>query len=384
MAKRMILMLVLTLAVLGGVFGWWIYKGMKMGKAMAAQKPAPTAVSAAVAKADTWEPTLHAVGSLAAVQGVTLSAEVAGKVVRINFESGQKVKKGDALVELSVSTEKAQLAAAEAAMALAESNFKRTNGLFEKKTLSQSELDAADAQLKQAQAQAAGLKAMIAKKTIRAPFDGDLGIRLINLGEVLKEGQAVVDLQALDPIYVNFTLPQQDVKSIKSQQPINLTVDAYPGETFKGKVNALDSRLDPTTRSLQVQATLENKDGRLRPGMFGSVDVLLPAQKRDVVVVPQTAIIYNPYGNAVYIIEPAKDKEGHEVKDEKGQPALSVRQQFVKLGDTRGDVVAIEDGVKPGERVVTAGQLKLRNGVEVTINNSIAPATNTAPTPPNT
>lgn len=380
----MILMLVLTLAVLGGVFGWWIYKGMKMGKAMAAQKPAPTAVSAAVAKADTWEPTLHAVGSLAAVQGVTLSAEVAGKVVRINFESGQKVKKGDALVELSVSTEKAQLAAAEAAMALAESNFKRTNGLFEKKTLSQSELDAADAQLKQAQAQAAGLKAMIAKKTIRAPFDGDLGIRLINLGEVLKEGQAVVDLQALDPIYVNFTLPQQDVKSIKSQQPINLTVDAYPGETFKGKVNALDSRLDPTTRSLQVQATLENKDGRLRPGMFGSVDVLLPAQKRDVVVVPQTAIIYNPYGNAVYIIEPAKDKEGHEVKDEKGQPALSVRQQFVKLGDTRGDVVAIEDGVKPGERVVTAGQLKLRNGVEVTINNSIAPATNTAPTPPNT
>jgi membrane fusion protein (multidrug efflux system) len=286
------------------------------------------------------------------------------------------------LVRLNTATEEAQLRSAEAGTELAKQNLERAKVLRSSNVNAQSDLDATQAQSDQAVAGAENLRAAIAKKKILAPFSGRLGIRQVNLGQFLAVGTPIVSLQSLDPIYVNFTLPQQDVRSIRAGQAIELTVDAYPGVVFKGEVNAFDSHVDEATRTIRVQATLANTDGRLQPGMFGSVAAILP-EKQNVITVPQGALTYNPYGDVVYLIEPAKTKEGQPGKDEKGEPVLAVRQQFVTVGETRGDQVAILRGLKVGEQVVTGGQLKLRNGVTVRIDNTVPAANNPNPTPPN-
>ena len=375
MAKRMILMLVVMLAVLGGIFGWWAYKGIKMGKAMAAMRPPAVTVSAIAAREDVWQPSLHAVGSLAAVHGVTLANELSGVVDAIAFESGATVEKGALLVHLNTANEEAQLRSLEAAVDLARQTLERAKQLRGANVNAQSDLDSAASQYDQAVANADNLRATITKKMITAPFAGRVGIRLVDLGQFLAVGTPIVSLQSLDPIYVNFTLPQQDVKNVTAGQQVAVTVDAYAGETFAGVINAYDVKLNDATRSVLVQATLANADGRLRPGMFTTVDVLLPQQEK-VITLPQTAIIYNPYGNAVYVIEQGKDKDG--------QPQLTVRQQFVTLGTTRGDQVSVIEGVKVGDQVVTAGQLKLRNGVGVKVDNRVPVSNSPAPTPPNT
>lgn len=383
MVKRMILMLVVVLLLIGGIFAYRFHQFAQMGKAMAAQKQPPVAVSAIAAQADKWQPALRTTGSIAAVQGVVLSNELAGVVDKIGFESGQVVEKGALLVQLNTSTEEAQLKSAQAAAELARQNLDRAKKLRESNVNAQADLDTSQAQYDQALANVENIRAAIAKKSITAPFSGRLGIRLVNLGQFLAVGTQIVSLQSLDPVYVDFTLPQQDVRDVRVGQEVQLSVDAFPSVPFTGKVTALDSKLDEATRSVRVQATFENGDHRLEPGMFGNVSVLLPAQQ-DVVTVPQTAITYNPYGDVVYVIESAKDQNGQPVAGDKGEAALTVRQQFVKIGETRGDQVSILSGVKPGEQVVTAGQLKLRNGVSVKINNSVPVANNPAPTPPNT
>ena len=369
MAKRMILMLLAMGLLVGGVLGYKLYGRYMMNKAMAAQKPPPATVSVTEARELTWEPTLHAVGSLAAVQGIIVNAQLDGAVTRIAFESGATVKAGDLLIQQDISAEEAQLANAQAGAVLARLNLDRAKELRAQSTNAQADLDAATAASEQTHATVEELKAVIDKRTIRAPFDGGLGIRQVSLGQFLRSGAAVVTLQMLDPIYVNFALPQQNVAQVAAGQPVRVSVDAYPGEVFAGAVNALNPDVDDATRNFQIQATLKNPDGRLRPGMFGSVEVQLPASEK-VVTLPLSAIVYNPYGNAVYVVEGQGKKGGD----------LTVRQQFVQTGATRGDQVAVTKGVNSGDVVVTAGQLKLRNGASIVINNKVTPSNSAAPT----
>jgi membrane fusion protein (multidrug efflux system) len=297
-------------------------------------------------------------------------------VTQIAFESGAQVNKGDLLVQLDVSTEQAQLASAVAAADLARINLQRAQELRAKDTNSQAELDAGEAQARQTVANADAIRAVIAKKTIRAPFAGRTGIRQINLGQFIKGGTAIVPLQAMDPLFMNFSLPQQDVTDLKVGQSVQVTIDAYPGVLFKGEINAINARVDDSNRNVQVQATVRNADERIRPGMFGGVDVVLPQQDK-LVTLPQTAISFSPYGSSVYVVE-------NKGKDASGRPVLTVRQQFVQTGSQRGDQVAVIKGVKAGDEVVTAGQLKLRNGSAVEINNAVAPANSPQPSLPNT
>ncbi|OHE86098.1 MAG: hypothetical protein A3G75_05195 [Verrucomicrobia bacterium RIFCSPLOWO2_12_FULL_64_8] len=267
----MILMLVVMLCLLGGIFGRWMYKGIMAGKANAAQRPPPVTVSTAVARAESWQPALHAVGSFVAVQGVTVTSELDGTVTRIAFESGAEVRLGDLLVQQDVSSEAALLAGAQARADLARINLQRAIDLRQQGTNAAVDLDTATAQARQTEAEVAAIKATIAKKTFTAPFAGRLGIRQVNLGQFIKGGTPIVALESLDPIYLNFTLPQQDVKNLQTGQAVHVTLDAYPGEVFSGSINALDSRLNDATRSVMIQATLANADQRLRPGMFASV-----------------------------------------------------------------------------------------------------------------
>lgn len=370
MAKRMILMLLAMVLLVGGVLGYKLFGRHMMEKMLAAQKPEPSSVSTAEARELTWQPALHAVGSFSAVQGVMISAQLDGVVTQIAFESGAEVKAGDLLVQQDVLTEEATLANAEAGAVLAKISLDRARDLRAQGSNAPADLDSATAAFQQAQASVAALKATIDKKTIRAPFAGRLGIRQASLGDFLRSGAAIVPLDAPDPIYIDFALPQQDAAQVAPGQAVQVTVDAFPHEVFAGTVNALNPNVDDATRNFQIQATLKNPDGRLHPGMFASVDVQLPAVEK-VITLPLTAIVYNPYGNAVYIVEDKRNEGGD----------LIVRQQFVQTGATRGDQVAVTRGVKPGDVVVTAGQLKLRNGSPVVINNRVAPADSAAPTP---
>ena len=374
--KRSLWMALGVIVVIGAIAGWKFMTVRAIMARMATQKPQPTVVSSMKAAEQTWQRRLHAVGSFTAVQGVTVTNELDGTVVQIAFESGAQVKQGDLLVQLDISSEKALLANAVASADLAALNLKRAQDLRTKDSNSQSDLDASEASARQTSANVEGIRATIAKKTIRAPFTGRLGIREVNLGQFLKGGTTVVPLQALDPIFVNFSMPQQDVIDLKVGQSVQVAIDAYPGIVFDGTVNAINSKVDDANRNVQVQATLANADERIKPGMFASVDVVLPAQDQ-YVTLPLTAITYNPYGNSVYVVEnKGKDAEGH--------PVLTVRQQFVELGAQRGDQVAVLKGVKPGEEIVTAGQLKLRNGSPVEINNSVPIESNPAPKLQNT
>lgn len=335
----------------------------------------PTTVTATPARLDTWSESLTAPGSLDAVQGVTVAAEVPGKVAKIAFEPGAAVEAGDILVQLDITTEEAQLRAADATAALAQANLERARELRSSSTNSPAELDAADAQAKQALALADSMRTTIAKKTIRAPFAGRLGLRLVNLGQILREGDPIATLQTLDPIYANFSLPQQQLSQLARGTGVQVTSDAAPGDVFIGEINAISPEIDSATRNIRIQATIPNRDEKLRPGMYATVDVVLPT-RTPVLVIPVTAVLYAPYGDSVFLVVEQKNVET-------GVVSQVLRQQFVRLGGARGDFVIVTDGLKTGEMIVTSGVFKLRPGIPVVIDNKLAMDAQLEPKPKN-
>ena len=364
MAKRMILMLT-TMAVLISVLGFVKFREVQTAMAEgAAFQPPPESVTTVVAREETWSVTHRAVGTVAAVQGVTIGADLPGTIERIAFESGQAVRAGQVLVELNTRQELAQLAAAEADRELAQLNFDRMKELLDERVISRAEFDRAMTERKATEARAGEIRAAIARKTVRAPFSGILGIRQVNLGQYLREGEAVVDLQALDPIHVNFGVPQQTVGEVGVGREVRIGTDA-DGPALTGRVTALDAIVDEATRNVQVQATLENRARVLRPGMFVEVEVMV-GTSRPVIALPASAISYAPFGDSVFIVT---DLEGPD-----GQTYRGVRQQFVKLGGSRGDQIAVVAGIEPDDEVVTSGVFKLRTGVAVLVNNTVQPA----------
>ena len=374
MLKRMIGMLTATLlivAALGFVKFQQIQTAIAEG---AAFQPPPEAVTTVVAEQEQWPSTLSAIGTIAAVQGVTVSADLPGTVERIFFESGRAVRAGEVLAYLDTRQEQAQLAAIEARRALARTTFERVQELLNEKVISKAEFDRATSELHQTEAQLGEIKAVIERKTIRAPFSGVLGIRQVNLGQYLAGGDPLVTLQSLNPIYVNFGVPQQSVGQIPVGRRVTVTTTDAGGGEWAGRVTALDSIVDEATRNIQIQATLPNPDGKLRPGMFVQAEVVLGPSQR-VVVLPASAINYAPYGDSVFVVT--------EMKSEDGKSYRGVRQQLVKVGPSRGDQVAIVTGVQPGEEVVTSGLFKLRNGAAVQINNAVRPGNSPAPKPGN-
>jgi membrane fusion protein (multidrug efflux system) len=334
--------------------------------------PPPTAVTTEVAKRTQWRPTLESVGTVMAVNGVTVSTDLAGIVRDIAFDSGNKVRAGDLLVHLDTTQEEAQLHQAESDRDLAAITLKRDKDLLEKHAIAQSDYDNAQSAFLRTQAAVDQFKALIARKTLRAPFDGVVGIRQVNLGQYLKEGDPVVTLQAFDPIYVNFSLPQQDLAKISVGEPVALKVDAFGDRAFHGKITAINSLVDQATRNVQIQATLPNPDWQLRPGMFAKVSVLM-SNMQNVIAVPATAIHYAPYGDSIFVIS--------QLKDQTGKAYRGVREQFIKLGQSRGDMIAVTSGLEPGDEVVTSGVFRLRNGMPVIVNNKIKPDEELAPNP---
>jgi membrane fusion protein, multidrug efflux system len=372
MAKRMILMLGVVLVVITAL-GFMKFKQVETAIQVGASfQPPPEAVTSIVAQREQWFATMGVIGTMEAVHGVTVSADLPGVVERILFESGQSVHAGDVLVVLDTKQERAQLASLEAQSELARVNFGRERQLVDAGVISRLEFDQATAQQKATEANVEEIRATIERKTIRAPFTGILGIRKVNLGQYLSAGSAVVPLQSLNPIYVNFGVPQQSARQVRVGGNLRVTSEDFAGQIFAGKVTALDSVVDETTRNIQVQATLANPDGKLRPGMFVQVDVGVGAS-RSVVTLPASAISYAPYGDSVFVIT--------DLKDPKGKTYRGVRQQFVKVEGSRGDQVAVISGVNPGDEVVTSGVFKLRNGTAVQVNNKVQPGNNPAPKP---
>jgi len=372
MIRKIVVALAIVLVVIGTLAG---IKFMQITALMAAGKsyaPPPESVTSAVAKEETWQNSLSAIGSITAVQGVTITPEIAGKIVEVTFESGAVVSKGDLLVRLDTSLEEAQLRAIEAQVQLAKLNTEREKNLRTQNMVSQSDLDTAEATLKQNQGDADAIRATIEKKTIRAPFSGRLGIRVVNLGQYLDAGKAIVNVQSLSPIYVNFALPQQELGRLTNGLRVRVTTDTYPNHQFEGTLTAITPELDQSTRSVNLQATFENAEQLLRPGMFAKVAVVLPEEQK-VLTIPATAVLSAPYGDSVYVIE-SKPGKG-------GVPELSVRQQFIRTGLAQGDFLAVETGLKAGDKVVSSGIFKLRNGMAVIENNELAPKTSEAPKP---
>ena len=371
MKRKILTAVIVVLAVvlgLAGVKAWQIHKLIAAGQAFA---PPPETISAAVAHEEKWQDTLTAIGSINAVQGVTISPEIAGKVSEIAFESGAVVARGDLLVRLDTSSEEAQLRAIEAQVELARLNAERDRQLRANNTVSQSELDAAEAVLKQNQANADAIHATIEKKNIRAPFAGQLGIRLVNLGELLDVGKPIVSLQALSPVFADFSLPQQELARLKTGLAVRVTSDTYPDQHFDGTLSAINPDLDATTRSVRLQASFENAEKQLHPGMFVRVEVIFP-EEQTVLAIPSTAILSAPYGDSVYVIESHPGKNG-------GKPEAVVSQKFVRTGRSRGDFISVETGLKAGDRVVSAGVFKLRNGMSVQENNETTPKPSNSP-----
>jgi membrane fusion protein (multidrug efflux system) len=372
MAKRMILMLALVGLLIAGL-GFVKFHQIKTAMAQGASfQPPPEAVTTILAKQETWPATLNVIGTAAAVQGVTVSADLPGTVARIAFDSGKSVHVGDVLIELDTRQERAQLAAMEAQRDLAHINFGRMQQLVQQGVVAQTEYDNATAQQKATDAQVGEIRATIARKTILAPFSGILGIRQVNLGQYLAAGEAIVSLQSLDPIYVNFGVPQQIAGQVRVGSALRVLSNDIGGIKFAGRVTALDSIVNEATRNIQVQATLANPGGKLQPGMFVQVEMVTGAD-RSVIALPGTAINYAPYGDSVYVLS--------DLKDPQGKTYRGVRQQFVKVEGSRGDQVAIISGVKPGDEVVSSGVFKLRNGAAVQVNNKVQPGNNPAPKP---
>ena len=371
MKKRIIFTLIglaILIAILAAIKAMQIRTMIDQGKKFV---PPPETVTSVLVKADSWVTSLTSIGTLNAVQGVTVSAELAGKVVRITFEAGMSVKKGDVLLHQDTSSEEAQLPGAVAEVDLSRINLQRAEQLYAKGLIARVDLDNARANNKQTYAQAENIRATIAKKTIRAPFSGRLGIRQVNLGQILSEGDPIVTLQALDPIYVDFTLPQQQLPMIKPGLPVLVTGDALP-ETIEGRITAINPEIDPATLNVKVEATVKNSSGNLRPGMFVNAAVRLPEPQR-VLAIPITAVLYAPFGDSVFVIEDNGAGKGGKI----------LRQQFVRLGDKRGDFIAVTDGLKEGETVVSTGVFKLRNGQAVVIDNKLAPDFQENPKPEN-
>jgi len=374
MLKRMIVMLAVTLGIVAAL-GFVKFKQIQTAIAQgAAYQPPPEAVTTIVAAREEWPSTLTAIGTVAAVRGVTVSADLPGVVDRITFDSGLAVREGDVLAVLDTRQERAQLAAAEAQRDLARVNFDRIQGLLDERVVSRAEFDRATADERQAKARVGEISATIDRKTIRAPFSGVLGLRHVNLGQYLSGGDAIVSLQSLNPIYVNFGVPQQAMAQVRAGRTVRVTADGHVGAALQGRITAIDSEVDESTRNVQAQATLANADGRLRPGMFVQAEVVVGAAS-PVVSLPASAISYAPYGDSVFVVS--------DLKDPGGRPYRGVRQQFVKLGPARGDQIAVISGVKAGDEVVTSGVFKLRNGAAVHINNNVRPGNNPAPKPEN-
>jgi len=370
---KIFLTITALIVVLGSITGIKVLQITTMIAQGAHATMPPEAVSTAVAKEEDWPLTLDAVGSLSAVQGVTVAAEMDGKVVETSFQPGSEVKAGALLVRQDTAAEEAQLRSAEAAVVLAKLNRERSRELLAKSTISQSQLDADNAAFDQAAAAADNLRAVIEKKTIRAPFAGQLGVRLVNLGQILKAGDPIVSLQAMNPIFADFYLPQQNLSNLADGLPVELTSDASPGQPVKGVITAINPDVDVATRNVRVEATVQNPDKRLRPGMFVQVSVHLPVSNK-VVTVPATSILYAPYGDTVFVVEDKADPKG-------GAKTQVVRQQVVRLGETRGDFVAVSSGLKGGETVVSVGVFRLRPGMAVSPQNALAPNAQLAPKP---
>ncbi len=372
MAKRMILMLVVLAALLGGL-GFAKFRQVETAIAQGASyQPPPTAVTTVVAQKETWPSTLSVIGTAAAVEGVTLSADLPGTIDKIHFESGQWAHEGDILIELDTRQERAQLASLEAQRDLARINYGRANELAKAGVISRSEFDNATTQQKATEAQVGDIRAAIARKTIHAPFSGLLGIRQVSLGQYLAAGQAIVSLQSLSPIYVNFGVPQQDTPKVIPGHVLRVTNSDLPGMGFTGRITALDSVISEQTRNIQVQATVTNQENKLRPGMFVQVELPM-GQPRLVVPLPASAINYAPYGDSVFVVS--------EMKDPKGNTYRGVRQQVVKVEGSRGDQVAIISGINPGDEVVSSGVFRLRNGAPVQVNNAVKPSNSASPKP---
>jgi membrane fusion protein (multidrug efflux system) len=363
--------LVLILLVLAAI------KAMQIRKMMATpMMMPPTTVSSVQVKQEDWPPMFSSIGTVSAVQGATVSAELAGTVAEVKFENGGLAKKGDVLVRLDASSEEAQLKSSEADLDLARSDLARARDLAARNVVSKAELDAAESKFKQKEGVVNNMRSMIAKKEVLAPFDGQLGIRQVNIGQMVTAGQQVVSLQALDPLYVDFALPQQDLPKLSPGLEVSIHTDVVAGREFPGKLTALNSSVDPVTRNVTLQATIENKDHALRPGMFAKIDVLLP-DKQKTLVVPGTAISYAPYGDSVFVIEKKKDEKT-------GKESQVLRQQFVRVGEARGDFVSITKGLEDGQQIVSTGVFKLRNGMSVVINNDLAPKPQLNPKPADT
>ena len=374
MKKRIFLTLiglVLLIAVLSGIKALQIDKMIEAGSQFV-QPPEPVTTARVISVS--WETVLPSIGSLTAVQGVTIATELPGKVVKIVFTPGSRVKKGDLLLRQDTSSEEAQLPGTEASLTLSSRNLSRAKSLIAEEMISQSQLDTAQANFQQAQAAVDNLRSQIAKKTVRAPFSGRLGIRLVNLGQSLREGDAIVSLQTLSPIYVDFQLPQQYLNQVRQGLPVRVTADGLPDRQLTGKITAINPQVNVATRSIGVQATLQNAEELLRPGMFVSVEVVLP-KLQTVLSIPTTAVLYAPFGDSVFIIE--------EKQTEDGKKYLALRQQFIRLGEKRGDFVSILSGLNAGESVVSTGVFKLRNGQVVVVDNSLAPEFKLNPQPEN-
>jgi len=374
MVKRMTIMLAATMTIVAAL-GFVKFKQIQTAIAQgAAFQPPPEAVTTIVARQEDWPSTLTATGTVAAVRGVTVSADLPGVVERIGFESGQAVRQGEVLAILDTRQERAQLAAADAQHELTRLNYDRMNGLLNERVISRAEFDRATADQRQAEAHTGEIRATIDRKTIRAPFTGILGIRQVNLGQYLSAGDALVTLEALDPIFVNFGVPQQSAGQVRAGRGVRVTTDAPAMTEFTGRITAIDSVVDPNTRNVQVQATIANRERRLRPGMFVQTSVAIGVTE-SVITLPASAINYAPYGNSVFVVA--------EIKGDDGRVYKGVRQQFVKLAGARGDQVAVISGVKPGDEVVTSGVFKLRNGAAVQINNTVKPSNDPKPKPEN-
>jgi membrane fusion protein (multidrug efflux system) len=349
-------------------------KGLQIGKMMSTPMVMPpTTVSSVTVQEDDWAPMLSAVGSISPVQGAIVAAELGCVVSDIKFENGGSAKKGDVLMRLDTSSEEALLRSAEAEADLARTDLERTRGLASQKVISKSEFDAADSKFRRLTAVVDQMRSNIRKKTIVAPFDGQLGIRQVNVGQMINPGQQVVPLTSLDPVFADFALPQQYIGQLIPGLEVQVTTDALPGRVFNGKLTAINSMVDSSTRNISLQATLESPDHALRPGMFAKAEVTLP-EKHKTLVVPGSAISYAPFGDSVFVIDKKKDEKT-------GKESQVIRQQFVRVGEARGDFVAITQGLKAGDMIVSTGVFKLRNGMTVTINNDLAPKPQINPNP---
>ena len=376
MFKRIFVTLLFLGLIFGGVFGWKAFVNSKIEEAMSKRKPPPVAVNAMSAQKQRWQPAFQAVASLQAVQGVDVTGEVPGLITTLHFQSGDTVSRGDLLLELDMSTDRAQLQSLLAAQDLARVQFRRMQNLVKRNMAPQSDLDEAEAKYKQAQAEVKKQRALIDKKEIRAPFTGKLGIRRVDVGQYLQPGTPIVTLQAMHPIYANFSLPQANVNQVKEGQEIVFQVDTWPDRTFTGRITAMNAKITLTSRNIDIQATLDNEQKLLRPGMYGMVRVQF-GQAQEVITLPQTAISSNPYGDVVFILDEL-DKKAQD------KTLYKASRRFVHTGKTRGDQVAVTKGITTADLVVIAGQHKLREGAVAFINDDVQPAFSPEPQVPNT